>query len=272
MLRRHLMPAAALVRPFSSRSHPPGSALHRAVGRLFFVLRLPLYRSELSCSLTCGCLEQVLLLAGAAAAAEQGRDYEEEYERGFEEDAEDPDSPQARGRRKMENMMRLVRSLEALTAAEVYDWAYGWAAAHSTMLVVMAVVVRGPRRSRSALRRRVMQRRQLICRPCADLRAALRGGAHLRQRCAPALPLSRASCCSAGRCASALAGHPLSAPDRARGLLCTVDPTSHRKVRRQILSRSVARAVPELTSCVLYLSTGAAPEKSVREARVTFIG
>ena len=167
------------------------------------------------------------MLAGAAAAAEQGRDYEEEYERGFEEDAEDPDSPQARGRRKMENMMRLVRSLEALTAAEVYDWAYGWAAAHSTMLVVMAVVVRGPRRRRSALTIRVMQRRQLISRPCADLRAALRGGAHLRQRCAPAL-------------LPALVGHPLLAPDRPRGvLLPAVDPTSHRKVRRILSLRSL---------------------------------
>ena len=243
MLRRHLMPAAALVRPFSSRSHPPGSALHRAVGRLFFVLRLPLYRSELSCSLTCGCLEQVLLLAGAAAAAEQGRDYEEEYERGFEEDAEDPDSPQARGRRKMENMMRLVRSLEALTAAEVYDWAYGWAAAHSTMLVVMAVVVRGPRRSRSALGRRVMQRRQLISRLRADLRAALRGGAHLRQRCAPAL-------------LPALTGHPPSAPDRARGLRLpqwTPRATEKSVAKASASGCSVARAIPELTSGVLYL-------------------
>jgi len=142
----------------------------------------------------------VLLLAGAAAAAEQGRDYEEEYERGFEEDAEDPDSPQARGRRKMENMMRLVRSLEALTAAEVYDWAYGWAAAHSTMLVVMAVVVRGPRRRRRMLTPRVIQRRQLISRPCADLRAALRGGAHLRQRCAPALLPTPSSASPATHC------------------------------------------------------------------------
>ena len=158
----------------------------------------------------------------------------------------------------MENMMRLVRSLEALTAAEVYDWAYGWAAAHSTMLVVMAVVVRGPRRRRRMLTPRVIQRRQLISRLCADLRAALRGGAHLRQRCAPAL-------------LPAIAGHPPSAPDRPRGLLLsTVDPTSHRKVRRQILSLRLL-CCPRFPSSQA-ASAGAAPEKAVREARVTFMG
>jgi hypothetical protein len=83
--------------------------------------------------LSAACMQQFLLTVATVAA----QNYEEEYDKGFE---------QERAQRR-DAAVEIVEALENLTLESVYDSVVTFAAAHVTMLVIMAILVRMMSRS-----------------------------------------------------------------------------------------------------------------------------